>query len=40
MKLKDLFDADNIEIYKRSKDKHLTEISRKTGVKFEVRPSV
>ena len=37
--LADVFDKDNIEIYKRSKDFHLKEISKKTGVPLEVRPS-
>ena len=34
--LKDVFDSNNIEIYKRSKDYHLNEISKKTGVPLEV----
>ena len=35
-KLSDVFDKNNIEIYKRSKDHHLREIARKTGVPLEV----
>ena len=35
--LKDVFDSNNIEIYKRSKDYHLKEIAKKTGVPLEVR---
>ena len=36
LKLSDVFDKNNIEIYKRSKDHHLREIARKTGVPVEV----
>jgi len=32
LKLADVFDSDNIEIYKKSKDAHLNAICRKTGV--------
>jgi len=33
--LADVFDKDNIEIYKRSKDFHLKQISKNTGVPLE-----
>jgi len=33
--LQNVFDSNNIEIYKRSKDYHLNEISKKTGVPLE-----
>ena len=32
LKLSDVFDPDNIEIYKRNKAKHLQNISKQTGV--------
>ena len=32
MTLKDVFDKDNIEIYKRSKNHHLKAIAEQTGV--------
>jgi magnesium-dependent phosphatase 1 len=35
LKLSDVFDKNNIEIYKRSKDHHLREIANKTGVALE-----
>ena len=34
--LQNVFDSNNIEIYKRSKDYHLNEISKKTGVPLQV----
>ena len=34
--LADVFDKDDIEIYKRSKDFHLKQISKNTGVPLEV----
>eukprot|EP00088_Acartia_fossae_P033049 TRINITY_DN33822_c0_g1_i1.p1 TRINITY_DN33822_c0_g1~~TRINITY_DN33822_c0_g1_i1.p1 ORF type:complete len:186 (+),score=34.41 TRINITY_DN33822_c0_g1_i1:46-603(+) len=35
LKLKDVFDTDNIEIYKGSKDRHLKAIAKQTGFKLE-----
>ena len=38
--LENVFDSNNIEIYKRSKDYHLNQISKKTGIPLEVKFSL